>query len=326
MNLEYDIIDNRTTKEFIGVTFSGYKKTAVHKDLVQSILGNKIEVACNWVAELVCAGHFEELWDIILFIMGKHIHLSNPRIPIYINMRCKKFKEIVQTYIGNEIDMRNNQTIRTLFTEIICVLCVSEKYTSLEPIEITSEEDFSLTYMSRKFDAPNINYGLSVCKPSDPKEIYIPINELAYHIESKTSLLKGCYWIEWIIEYDRICRKKKENLYCEQRDFVIIQNKLRLDVIWIVWELLYKSVPNNNKDLKTTIEALMELYSLKFSQTTKRKHRYILYFAMELIICNPDFRKPIVHEDNTKLITSICKGINKVYSTISNNIYNLRII
>ena len=90
----------------------------------------------NWSAELICAGHFGDLWEIIIYNIGKNIHLANPKIPIYVDMRFQNFKEIVQNgYIGNEIAMRNNEKIRMIFCELITILCLSNKKPAFECVK-----------------------------------------------------------------------------------------------------------------------------------------------------------------------------------------------
>ena len=60
------INDMRDSSDFRSITFSGYKKADVKKQLILSIFNNKIEQSCYWSAEMVCAGHYMDLWEICL--------------------------------------------------------------------------------------------------------------------------------------------------------------------------------------------------------------------------------------------------------------------
>ena len=130
----------------------------------------KIENSCYWTTELICAGHFMELWELILYYACKHIHLGNPMFPAYINLRFQHFKEIVSLgYVNNELAMRNNDKIRKLFNEIICVLCISMKKHSYESIKVKTE-DFNMSILSEKLKAPSVHYLDKVFQQGDPKE------------------------------------------------------------------------------------------------------------------------------------------------------------
>ena len=73
----------------------------------------KLEPACHWCAELICSGHYMEIWEIILHYTGKHIHLGNPKIIIYLQMRYEVFKNIMsQGLYLNELQLRNIRSLQ----------------------------------------------------------------------------------------------------------------------------------------------------------------------------------------------------------------------
>tara|TARA_Y100000768_G_scaffold330222_1_gene268802 strand:- start:883 stop:1911 length:1029 start_codon:yes stop_codon:yes gene_type:complete len=308
-----NINDCRLQKEFGKITFSKYKKNSVVKELIQCILKNKLESAYYWSAELVCAGHFIVLWDTILTIIGKYIR--NPTLPIYILMRFRQFKEIVKNgYIDNELSLRNNLQIRIMFGEICVVLCNAMKNLGFEMIKIKPEE-FNITTLTHKFKAPHVYFIKEIFRENDPKEIFIPLNEFAYQIEKNKNFLEGCYWIEWIIEYDSISRKKKDPLVAESRMFA--PDKYNKDVIWIIWEIIIKHT--NSQLQKRCIESLIELFSLKYSYATKKKRRALLYFAVELLINNKQAYPDILTPKVKQIIHIIQNNLDKIYKKIKQN-------
>jgi hypothetical protein len=313
-----EINDVRTESEFKGITFSKYKKADVRKELLNCLKNGKIEPACYWTAELVCAGHYQELWDAIITFVSKHIHLANPKLCLYLEMRYDVFKGIVANgYIGNELRMRNNPRIRSLFAEIMCVICNSKKKYSLEGIKV-KKTDFDSTAMTDKLKAPHVSYASAAFLSGDPKELFIAINEFAFHIskDSKNSLLAS-YWLEWIMEFEHICKMKKQKCMGERRSTMPVESKFQMDPIWIVWELILKPQPGLEPIIGKIMQSLLKLYCLRYTDGVKKKRRYLIYVAICLLTEPVVLTQEMVTNKDT--IETVVKKIDTVYKQVKKN-------
>ena len=313
---KFKIDDKRTQKDFKNITFSKYKKSDVKKELIKSIRNNKIEEACHWCAELVCSGHFMDLWETILLITSKYIHLGNPKLPLYIEIRYNKFKELVQNgYINNELKMRNNMETRQLFCEIICVLALSNKKQGLVQSKVT-DKDFKIVEMQTRLKADTLNYCNSIFMKEDPKELFIALNELCYHMSAKSeSFMDAIYWIEWILEYEKKCKKEKKiNIICERRPTIPVNTNNQKDIVWMIWDcILHASTRKHNSVLKIN-KSLLNIFCSRFTTTSKRKRRFLIYFATSLITDYYNLNIKIIN--NEPLIEKIKKNINQIYKQI----------
>lgn len=311
------INDIRDNKSFKSTTFSGYKLTDVKKQLIENMNKSKIEPACYWSAELVCSGHFSDLWECIIFFVGKYINIANPKIAIYLDNRYTIFKNIMnQKHFNLEIDLRNNLTIRNMFAEIISILATSNKKTGFEAIKINKNEEFDLTIMKEHFKAKDTNYANEIFFNDDAKELFIPINEFAFSINQEhCNVQQACYWIEWIIEFDSKCRKNKLPCKCRRR-IVNVDSKFQTDSIWIVWDVLINKVENNKNSnyLLPIMKSLREIFCVKYSLGTTKKRKFLLYFAVQLISENINFNIEIIN--NKELIQNIINKINEIYKQI----------
>jgi hypothetical protein len=318
--MDVEINDLRTQNEFKGISFSKFQRAKVKAELIKSISNGKIEPACYWSAELICSGHYSELWEIIILYVSKFIHSGNPKLPIYISMRIESFRNIISTgYEGNEIRMRNNQKMRQLFAEIICILCQSKKKHSLETVKIQKNEEFDIQHMQSRLKSKSLEYAKQVFREDDPKELFIALNEFGYHISSSSqNVLSACYWLEWILEFEILCKKNAELCICETREFPAVQDKFKKDSIWMIWELLLNEAhKSKNKLIIKTMSGLLDMFCIKYGNGSKRRRRFIIYFAIMLLTEPINFKIEIIN--NKSEIDNILKNINVIYKEIKKN-------
>ena len=71
---------NDVRSEFKNITCSKFQKSKAKQELIQCIYKGKIENANYWSAELICAGHYNDLWNIIIQYCSRYIHTANPKL------------------------------------------------------------------------------------------------------------------------------------------------------------------------------------------------------------------------------------------------------
>jgi len=317
---ESEINDIRSPGQFKGITFSKFKKSDVKKELLNSLINSKIEQACYWSAELICSGHYGDLWDLIIFFYTKHIHLGNPKISIYLELRIQNFRDIISNgYLDNELRMRNNDKIRRLFAEIMCILCDAKRKHSFDIVKI-KKDDFDMTQLRDKFKAKSNKYAQQIFLSEDPKELFPAINEIGFNIsEEGKNLMNACYWIEWIIEFETICKNKKEKIICQRRNFSQVDVKLQKEIIWIIWDLFLKESKNHDKIIQKIMSALFSLFTLKYSSGCVKKRKNILFFAIS-ILCEPvNNNEEIMRTSQQEIVSNILKKISSIYVQIKKN-------
>lgn len=306
-----EIIDKRTTKEFSGISFSKYKKTEVVKQIVKSVNSGKIEDALYWSAELICAGHFLDLWETIYKIMSVNIYVANPKLPIYIETKMNRFKDIIVSHLNNELILRNITDIRQIFAEVIAILTFSKKKHKYDYIKI-EQNDFIMTEMTHRLKADSLDYANIVFKRNDPKELFIPINELCYNLIKTRNSMTILYWIEWVINYEALCKKKKEKIICHKREN--IYSKEPTDIIWLLWDTILRISNKQNLVIYKIIYSILNLFKLHYSSGVKKRRRYLIYYAVYLITEDYNLNTNIC--DNKELVKKISISTDTIYKLI----------
>lgn len=314
------ISDVRKHEDFAGITFSMYKRSQVKKSLVEAMNKCAIEEANYWTAEFICCGCFIELWEIILEFMGRNINTSNPKLPVIISKCFQDFKEMAMNeYLTNQLDMRNDQKIRRLMAKVVSILCTSRKKSKMEYVKIDKENDFDILKLSSRLKAPSTDYGKNVLKSEDPTEVYVAINELCYHISKDVrNALMSQYWIEWILEFDNKCRKKKERCQCIRREFAPQDDENGKDIVFLIWDAILTEAKSRPQKIITTILInLLDLFKMRFTSGTKKRRRHLLYFSISLL-CEPlDLNIGVIQGE--KALISVLGNIDIIYAQVKQN-------
>jgi hypothetical protein len=315
-----EINDLRGENEFKGVSFSKFKKVEVKKELLNSLIHSKIEPTCYWSAELICAGHYSDLWEIVLLFFSKFVHLGNSNIGIYLEMRINDFKAILNNgYTDNILRLRNSDKIRKLFSEVMCVLCDAKRRHSFDNVKI-KPDDMNMLIIKDKFKAPTTEYGEEVFTSEDPKELFPFVNELAYSVtNSGNNQMASCYWIEWIFEYENRCKALREKIFCERRNFAKVDSKCQKDIVWIIWDIFLKESSKRSKITQKIIESLLSLFCLKYTSGCHKKRKNLMYLAIAILCEKYVLEKEIIRHSQAGLVNIIKQKIDLVYAQIKKN-------
>jgi hypothetical protein len=281
----------------------------------------KLEATAHWCAELICSGHFGDVWECIIAIIGKHI--DNAKLSIYAEMRYSAFRDIVRRgHYLNELDLRNDIEIRAILAEVGAVLALSPKRHSLQHIKIDLEEGFDITRLQEHLAAPNIQFAEPIFHKGDPKELYIAINELAFCVSAESrNTAKACYWIEWIVEFAAIAKRRKHlHLYkCQRREFARVDSKDQMDLIWMVWDVFIYTATFHSRLIQKSVEAAMGLFCIRYTYASSKKRRGLMYFAVNLLTSGDSRIQELVAEKDAPMLKSVLAQIGDIYADIKMN-------
>ena len=63
----------------------------------------------------------------------------------------------------------------------------------------------------------------------------------------------------------------------------------------------------------------MELFSLKYNYSIKKKRKYILYFAIAIITQPTNYQIDIINSTSNNIIPEVLKNLHKIYKNIIKN-------
>ena len=311
-----EVIINDTRDKFKTTSFSNFKKNELCKKLQNSIYYNKREEAFFWTCEMLCTNMLLEIWDTYFILMSKYIHIHNPKLPLYIEKKYSEFREIVGQD-DNIQHVRNSRKLRIIFCSITTVLSCAEKLTILDHLQ--HKFLFKIESLYDNLKAPNTTFVNLVYRQGDPVEYLIPFNEFIYHLTETKQKVDIIYWLNWIIEYDNLCRKKKKIIGCVSRD--IYQNSrknLETNIIWIIWDTLFAIIQKDkySQNMINIVNSIYNLFTVRYCVSVNKKRISLICHTIEMILLHKEIKYNIPILSSSNELSNLEENINIVMEQI----------
>ena len=312
MNVQYNysIVDKRKGKDFTSVTYSGYKKIDVIKQLEKYIMDGNLEAACYWFIELHISGKIDAIWKIVFGVMSKNINIYNPNLASWLWLKYKRFCIIIKKFNkGYEYESRNNQEMRNLLVDIITILVYSNKSKILEKLPKVTNNDFAHNNIVNKMISKNLLSSQDIINVDDDKELQLAINEIINQCKlgNTTDMI---YWYIWLDKIEKFKKTNNIEFHCKRREIKGVSSKCYGDWVWLVWKIILQESQHNDK-LHNEIIALYNIYKWKYSKTTRGQKQYIIFHAFLLIKEHINWHILLINKYEYRI--QACCNINQLY-------------
>ena len=323
MNEEYLIVDPRPLEAFKDKTFSEFKKRDVYNTLFKSIETGKVENACFWVTECIVSGYTIDILEKLIIFASKIIHINNSKLPQYLWNKYSTFMNSIDHISRKErkqyIHLRNTQSVRNCFHDIVVTLTMSSKTKRYDKYPKPKEDqDFTFKAIQSKMNATMQTLPSHIIKFTDPEELRIIMNEFFFNLKNNLGgYEKASYWVAWLIQWEKINKKKKIKYEIEERPIKGLKKQLCRDIIWLLWSVIFEEANLREATIKQQIQSLFFLYKHNFSSGKRNARLPLVYHAIGYLTLPIKFTVPI--RNNLDIFIQTQCNVNKMYQTKKKN-------
>jgi hypothetical protein len=313
------INDSRRLKDFKDQVFGGYKLSAASSALDKALLEDKVEPALHWALQLLLSGTVQPLWNKLITFASKVINIYNPTLPEFIYNKTQAWLQITENarYTKDNILMlRNHPSVRLLLAEMITILAISKKR-KLNVLPRIKKEEFIIDNFKSKLMAKDNSLVDGVFQDGDPAEIRIAANEMAYQIYNG-NLAKGLYWLNWILEWEKINTKKYGKYECAARITPDVDSKYYKDVVWLIWAVLHRirgiklGITGGSQNCQ--IEYLWKMYVFRFAPSSRARKLPLIIWSILNMTETVDMSLALL--DKPMVLFQSLLGMDKIIATL----------
>jgi hypothetical protein len=91
--------------------------------------------------------------------------------------------------------------------------------------------------------------------------------------------MEACYWLEWLIEFYHVCKKRSQPCKCERRYEIPVETKFQCELIWMIWDgLFYNTKQSGNTFVNAVMTSLLDLFCIKFLVVCVQLYQPVVFF------------------------------------------------
>jgi len=319
---DYSINDPRLTKDFKGITISGYKRADVVNVFYNSLFNSELENTCRWAVELHATGLIKQLLEMLELLYFKNVNISNPYFIFYYYRRKDTLQQLLLKYPKNTIIFsRNSQEIRNLICELVSIVCLSKKNIMFENKSLPKiGKDFNdINKLRSKIVATDTRKIYSYLDDKDPSEVKLALNEIVNILYSfDCNFKKVVFWYLWLKNITQTKMKGKDktdfSFKCSSYDIKGVGDNYKTEWVWPLWKIIL-DVLNNSPDV--VVRFVRKIYT-EFKKdyngySNKAKH-YQIILSLHIITTSTNWKINIRQHDDQ--IIQACCNINYLYKGI----------
>ena len=286
MNPDYLITDPRPSECFKDKTFSGFKKTEVLKALFKAIDTGKVEDTCFWLIECIVSGYAVDLSEKLAIHGAKVVHVNNPRLPAFLWRRYHSLHSSINHISRKEKDqlihIRNSSHIRNNLVDVAVTLAISSKGKRYDKLpKVDPKTDFAFSTIQQKMNATMQLLPKDTIRFTDPEELRIIMNELFFNLKNANGGYdRCCYWVGWLVQWEKRNKAQKRKFEIETRSVPDVNPKYGMDMIWLVWEVIFEEAKLRDSMIKEQVQSLFQLFSFAYTSGKRNARLSYVYNAI----------------------------------------------
>jgi hypothetical protein len=199
---------------------------------------------------------------------------------------------------------------------MVTILALSKKR-KLNILPRIKKEEFIIDTFKAKLQAKDNSLVDGILADGDPSEIRIAANEMAFSLYSG-NLAKGLYWMNWILEWEKINTKKYGKYECAARIIEGVDSKYYKDVVWLIWAVINKlrilKFLITGTSISSQMDYLWKMYCYKFTSGARPRKVSLMIWALLYLTENVDMSVQLV--DKPHVLFQSLLGMDKIASSL----------